>query len=101
MNKVDVSKQIALNLGFKSGDVTKVLSDLVRVVEKGLLAGEVIRLGFVTLKTRKASAMVRRNPKTGAKVPCPAHMEVRAKIAPSLKAAVKGAKTPNPKKKTL
>ncbi len=94
MNRADLSKEIAANLEYQSGDVLKVLKELQNTVEAALLRGETVRLGFVSMKPVTMGARTRRNPRTGGKVACPAYTAVKVRTSPALKASVKASVKP-------
>lgn len=99
MNRVDLSKEIAANLEYQSGDVLKVLKELQVVVEGALVRGDTVKLGFVSMKPVTMAARPRRNPKTGDPIACPAYTAVKVKASPALKAGVKEALKPTKAKK--
>ena len=91
ISKSEVIKAVAKGLSIRKDDVALVLGAIEDHVVEQVLAGNNVRLGFVTLKVNSVADRNGRNPRTGETVFCPGHKVVKASVTPALRKQVKGA----------
>lgn len=80
MNKSDLIKNIAAKTGLKRRDIEIIYGTLVETISHSLASGEKVQfIGFGTFETRKRSARLGRNPRTGKP------LQIQAKNVPAFK----------------
>ena len=90
MNKSEIIEALAKATKLTKVDVTKVIDAFAEVSKKELKkGGEIIIVGFLTLKKVKRGARIGRNPRTGKELKIPAKNVVKAKVGKALQDAVK------------
>lgn len=90
MNKHDLIRTIASDIGEKIGTVEAVFAAIESTVKINLGNKEETNLGFAKIKTADKPARMGRNPKTGEKQEIPAKTAVKVVVAKALKDAAAG-----------
>ncbi len=86
MNREELVKEIATNVGVTQTKAAEALESLVNSIKESLNRGEDVKLsGFGTFKVTQRAARKGRNPKTGAEIQIPAKSVAKFKFSSSLK----------------
>jgi DNA-binding protein HU-beta len=91
MNKVELVKKVAENLGIQKKDSEAVVSAVFETIGEALTSGEEVNVaGFGRFVVKETKERTARNPKTGEAVTVPASKKPAFKPAKALKESVKG-----------
>jgi DNA-binding protein HU-beta len=89
MNKTELVKKIAEDLGFTQKDVRTVLDTYEETVMKTLADGDSVKTGIMTFTVKDTKPRTARNLHTGETINVPAGKKVAIKVSKNLKECVK------------